>query len=124
LVVRSFGRKLHRTPWCAQYFVECEHVLFVHPENQTYLAEVIEAWKSDWPEVGWQRMLCVAYIRFALLFRKRAYLLLRCARAFTRLFLPTQYFPSSHSFESSGLPDQEYQQVLRTLANAEVRPPQ
>jgi glycosyltransferase involved in cell wall biosynthesis len=83
-----------------QYLAEAEFLLFNAAEPVTLVQRLLERWRTDYPRSRY-RPVAEMYLKTALASRDRSYLLLRAARVFTRLLLPSFFFPSGGQIESA-----------------------
>lgn len=79
--------------WEGQYFSECEFLLFTQRKPRVGLRELKRLWDRDYPGLSIRRCIAWIYIRLALLFRQRCYLVVRILRRFVMVVLPESWFP-------------------------------
>lgn len=115
--VRSRGTPLQQLAWQGQYFVECEFLLFRLERPAERIEAVLQAWKCDWRTAKIAATVAFCYLQVARLVRRRAYLVLRVARRFTKILVPGVWFPSGGEFEAATL-ESDQLMVLREKLSA------
>jgi len=85
--------------WEAQYFAEAEFLLFNHPAAAGPVANVLDAWESEFSPARSLRTIVRGYFGVALACRQRAYLLVRIARRIVMILLPPVFFAGGGAIE-------------------------
>ncbi len=114
----TFSKRALRL-WEGQYFVEAEFLLFNVTDPYAAIRRVLEDWRRRFQPSLARRAVVTGYFRFAVAYRKRAYLLLRVARRLAMKLLPAEYFPRGGAFQSTRVVP-EVMQAVRERLNREV----
>jgi hypothetical protein len=108
--------------WEGQYFVEGEELLFNSESARQAIRDVIAAWVDQFEPPWTQKRVVRTYFGIGLLFRQRAYILLRIARRIAKVLLPTDFFPTGGEFQQHRLAADRYSEIklkARLLINAD-----
>ena len=108
--------------WEGQYFVEGEELLFNSESAGQAIRDVIAAWVDQFTPALVQKSVVRIYFSIGLLFRQRAYMLLRIARRIAKVLLPSDFFPTGGEFQQHRLAVDRYSEIklkARLLINAD-----